>query len=685
MYALDTKLMQVKGIGEKLFAQLAAAEIVSVRDLLLQLPLRYEDRSHFTTIVAIPEGELVTIQAKVEKTGQFSRNGKNMQTATISDATGKLKLMWFNNRFILSNLKLGREYLFSGRYNAKYRNMTQPTVEAVKADTIHTGRLVPLYSSKVPLQQGSLRRVLKHILDNLAEVKDPIPGLLAASGSKLELPDFSTAIAQLHFPDEIEAVAQSRERLALEEFLTIMRTSEQIKGEWQGQRAGVVINLPAGFPEQLPLPTSIPFELTGAQKQATKEILSDLAKTTPMNRLLIGDVGSGKTVVAAIAAQEVIGSGFSVALVAPTRILAEQHAQTIATILPQLPLQLLTSQTASRASQNNKPTLYIGTHAVINRMKNLQPGLIIYDEQHRFGVRHRSKATELKKPAHILTMTATPIPRSLMLTIFSHLQVSYLDEMPAGRIPTATWLVSEKKRSSSYDWLATELQQNQSQALIICPFIDPSDHEAFEKVASATEKYQELQDYFARASAGAQTQAVAANLQPKIALLHGRQKKTEQDQIIADLYGGKIDILVTTPIVEVGVDLPQAAVMIIESAERFGLASLHQLRGRVGRAGQASYCLLFTSSTAETAGQRLQQFTQINNGRELAELDLANRGSGEIFGTIQSGFSQLQFASWTNLEMIGAAQQIYAQLPLDWQPIFTTGEKIELAEMPLAN
>ncbi len=685
MYALDTKLTQVKGIGEKLFAELAAASIVSVHDLLLQLPLRYEDRSHFTTIAAIPEGELVTIQAKVEKTGQFSRNGKSMQTATISDATGKLKLMWFNNRFILSNLKTGHEYLFSGKYSAKYRNMTQPTVEAVKADTIHTGRLVPLYSSKVPLHQGSLRRVLKHILGNLEAVPDPIPGLLAAAGSKLKLPDFSTAIAQLHFPDEIETVAQGRERLALEEFLTIMRTSEQIKGEWQLQRAGVVIELPAGFPEKLPLPTSIPFELTGAQKQATQEILSDLAKTTPMNRLLIGDVGSGKTVVAAIAAQEVVASGFSAALVAPTRILAEQHAQTIATILPQLPLQLLTSQTSrsnKTTSFNKKPTLYIGTHAVINKMKELQPGLIIYDEQHRFGVKHRSKAIELKKPAHILTMTATPIPRSLMLTIFSHLQVSYLDEMPAGRIPTTTWLVPEKKRLSSYDWLATELKQNQSQALIICPFIDPSDHEAFEKVASATEKYQELQDYFAPSRTKT---ATAPKPKLEIALLHGRQKKTEQNQVITNLYSGKIDILVTTPIVEVGVDLPQAAVMIIESAERFGLASLHQLRGRVGRAGQESYCLLFTSSTAKTAGKRLQQFTQINNGRELAELDLANRGSGEIFGTIQSGFSQLQFASWTNLEMIGAAQQIYGQLPPTWQPIFTTREKIEPEDLPLAN
>lgn len=672
MYSLKTRLNDVRGIGPKLFADLNDAGITTVADLLLQLPLRYEDRSHFTTIAAIPEGELVTIQAKVEKTSQFSRNGRSMQTAEISDETGKLKLMWFNNKFILSNLKQGQEYLFSGKYNAKYRNMTQPQVEAVKADTIHTGRLVPLYSSKVPLAQGTVRRVLKNIIDHLDSFEDKIVELLSAESS-MALPDFKTALSQLHFPDDVDSVAEARERLALEEFLAIMKTSENIKKEWHRQQNAAAIELAAGFPDLLPVPASIPFELTGAQKRSLKEILIELAEKVPMNRLLIGDVGSGKTVVAGIAAEQMMASGFAVAFIAPTKILAEQHAETLSLLFPDMPLTLITGKTKD-FTISEEPRLYIGTHAVINKLPKIKPGLIVYDEQHRFGVMQRSEAQKLERTPHILTMTATPIPRSLMLTIFSHLSVSYIDELPKGRKPITTWVVPEKKRLSSYDWIAEQVEANQQQAIIVCPFIDPSDHEAFEKVAAATVQHQSVKEYFEKSAHN-----------PVVALLHGRQKRAEQEDIIKRLYDQEIDILVTTPIVEVGIDLPKASIIIIESAERFGLASLHQLRGRVGRAGQESYCLLFTNASGGPTKDRLQKFTTITNGRELAELDLENRGSGEIFGTIQSGFSSLQFASWTNVSLIASAQAIYKLLPGGWRPLFAIQTQQQAEETPLAN
>lgn len=747
MYTLKTKLSSVRGIGSKLSSKLAEKELHTVEDLVLQLPLRYEDRSHFVTIDSLPENELVTLQARVDTKTQFQKNGRNIQVAQVSDKTGKIRLMWFNNRFILNNIKVGQEYLFSGKYSGKFHNITQPTVEALRGENIHSGRLVPLYSSTIPLYQGSMRRVLKNILDNLDEIDDPVATILSGGGeaSKLpnSLPSFGSALTQLHFPDNAEAVALARERLALEEFLSIMKVSEKIKKEWQKQKIAVQITLKANFAKKLPIPKTLPFELTKAQLRSTREILKDLTETTPMNRLLIGDVGSGKTIVAGIASLEIIKTGHSVTFVAPTKILANQHAETLSKLLPDLPIKLVTSQNQKSGINteinHKKPTVYIGTHKLINQMEKISPGLVIYDEQHRFGVMHRSKVNDLRNPVHILTMTATPIPRSLSLTIFSHLQVSFIDELPPGRIQPKTWLVTEAKRTSSYDWIADELAKAKGLAIFVCPFIDPSEHEAFEKVSSVKEKLKELKDYFkqkesgrctkkrsgaqklggadglgARQELGAEQKLggtpsnrgvpLKRDAPPKrgeaperdttrpvsIESLHGKLDKNEQQRIIKDLYDGKIDILVTTPIVEVGVDLPQASIIVIESAERFGLASLHQLRGRVGRAGQESYCLLFTSSgnlasSSTLSGKRLREFSKINNGRKLAELDLMNRGSGELFGTTQSGFSQLHFGSWANLEMIGLAQRVYKQLPLDWKPIFKPTNAIDANNLPLAN
>ncbi|MBU0466971.1 MAG: DEAD/DEAH box helicase, partial [Nanoarchaeota archaeon] len=450
--------------------------------------------------------------------------------------------------------------------------------------------------------------------------------------------------------------------------------------------------------------------------------LSDLQSFIPMNRVLIGDVGSGKTVVAGIAAQQVINCGHSVAFVAPTKILATQHYETLQKLFPKIELVLLTGksklvkksgsrQKSEKWQSTNKKTnppdaskLYIGTHAVINKLDKIKPGLIIYDEQHRFGVKQRSTggnigndsnssditATKTLTP-HTLTMSATPIPRSLMLTIFSHLKISFIDEMPTGRKTTKTWIVPEEKREASYEWIKKELVDESSEpvdssnpsklALIVCPFIDPSNHEAFENIASTKETYEKTKKYFSNKK----TMSTSTNKSKlKIGLLHGRMKKEEQNKIINKLYQGKIDILVTTPIVEVGVDLPTASIIVIQSADRFGMASLHQLRGRVGRAGQQGYCLLFSESNSSLAKKRLKQFSQENNGLKLAELDLKNRGSGDIFGTTQSGFSQLKFASWTNLELITKAKQTYETLPKSWKPFFDIPNAKDKTK-PLAN
>ncbi len=696
MYRLTTPLPAVKGIGPQLNALLQANGYSTVLDLLLAVPLRYEDRSQFSTITSAPANQLLTISASLLKISTSYRGRRTVTTAKISDKTGTMTVLWFNNRFAQSSLQVGQEYLFSGKVNDR-RTMVQPLFEKLKVDTIHTGRLIPLYSSTLRLKQGTLRRLLKEITTHLESHPDPIQHLLP---KKYHMPDLQEALCQLHFPETEPAVVAARERLALEELLGLIRHSHQLKAAWQKKRGAHQIH------SQQPLiPNTIPFALTQAQQRCINEIKMDLNRTSPMNRILIGDVGSGKTVVAGIAARQVILSGHNVGLIAPTQILAEQHAATLSELFPDLEIELITAVQSKRKNIINKGQslkFYVGTHALINQLLQINPAFIIYDEQHRFGVKQRSAAENLPTPPHVLTMTATPIPRTMLLTIFSHLNVSVIDELPNNRLPTKTWVLPETKRIDMYAWIYEQISKKgagQFQSLVVCPFINPSENEGLADVAATTQKYQTVKAAFKklekqkavdlitqkkRAKEEKQTTpAVVKDKQPivKIAELHGKMKKTAQQQVIEKMFQQKIDILVTTPIVEVGIDLPQAAAMIIESAERFGLASLHQLRGRVGRAGQQGYCLVFSNTKSSQAKRRLRQFSQTNNGQELAEIDLQHRGAGDLFGVEQHGWGTLQFASWTNFELISIAQHVFKKLPSDWQPLFSfiTNDKQLLA------
>lgn len=661
MYSLFSPLSRVTGIGPILSETLQNAGCKTVLDLLLQLPLRYEDRSQFFAIADAPQDVLFTTKAKVIKLNTYYKNRRPITNARIADDTGSLTLMWFNNSFVKQTLKVGEEYLFSGKINDR-RTMVQPAFERAVGDSIHTNRLVPLYSSTMKMKQGSLRRILKNITDQLSSADDAVADLLKSDQSVMPL---SKALTELHFPSEEDNVVHARERLALEELLGLIAHSNTLKDKWQSLTGATAV--PVSTPH---LPPTIPFELTNAQLRCVEEILLDIQKEVPMNRILIGDVGSGKTVVAGSACWHVIKSGSNAALVAPTQILATQHAATFAKMFPDIPVTILSGK--EKKYSLDKPQLFIGTHAVINKLDKIQPALIIYDEQHRFGVKQRSQAQQLQAFPHILTMTATPIPRTMLLTIFSHLAVSVIDELPKNRVPTKTWVLPENKRTDMYEWITTQLNaqgKGNFQTLLICPFIDPSNSQALENVASTKERYEAVKRYFTSKA--------------RVGLLHGRQSQKEKAEVIKSLFGGGIDILVTTPIVEVGIDLPQASAIIIESSERFGLASLHQLRGRVGRAGQQGYCMLFSSSKSAVAKKRLQAFSEIHNGQQLAELDLQNRGAGDIFGVEQSGFGELRFATWTNFELINLAQQLLPKLTKDWKPIFTFDT--EKDEGPLAN
>ncbi len=665
MYRLSTPLTAVKGIGPALAAAFDQQKMHTVRDIVMYIPLRYEDRSTKKTIAELQSNELVTIAAEVTTSSNYYKGRRSIQSATVKDDTGRLKLMWFNNPHIVARFKKGERIFISGKINDR-GVMVQPIVETISDDTIHTGRLVPIYSLIPNIPGATLRRLLKHVIDHLDVSVNNFETFLQQE----KISPLRDAITHIHFPENESTIIQARERFAIEELLALIQHSQQLKEKWQSGNPAVKISVSEKIVE---IKKTLPFSLTTAQERCINEILNDLQSTIPMNRLLIGDVGSGKTAVAGFACVETLAAGFHVAFVAPTQILAEQHYATFQKLFPRLRVQLLTAKT-KKSDQifSEEPTLFLGTHAVLHQLEKIKPALLIYDEQHRFGVEQRSIAQHLLLRPHILTLSATPIPRTLMLTIFSHLQLSLIDEMPAGRQPVKTWVVPESKRKNAYGWIEKQLKTTSDQAFIVCPFIDQSETDGFEHIAAATEMFAEVKKLFPKMA---------------IALLHGKLAKEEQKNITQQLYERKINILVTTPIVEVGIDVPAATIIVIEAAERFGLASLHQMRGRVGRAGQEAFCLLFTNSKNTDTKKRLKFFSETHDGIKLAEQDLQRRGAGDIFGTQQHGFDELHFASWTNVELIAKAKhlsEVMAQQQLTWQP-FIQLKKGDESDIPLAN
>lgn len=657
MYQLQDSVLVVKGIGTNLQKSLQDYQIENILDLLLYLPLRYEDRSAITTITEIKKlgvektqiqkssenqkvkTNFVTTKARVVKWNEYRKGRLLISRASIADESDQINCIWFNNKFLKNKIIVGQEYFFSG--NLKEGNLMQATVEKISDghENIHTGRLVPIYSQLADFKQGSLRRILAEIISKLHQ-----------SG------DLEQIFKDLHFPSSIDRIVIARERLALEEILYLMQISAQHKQEHQKKNS--LFQLSSTIKNQLP---KLPFELTVAQQKAIREIITDLQQKVPMNRLLVGDVGSGKTIVAAIPASLIVEAKQNACLIVPTKILAKQHYQNLAKLFKNINFTLVDSQ--SKLEKIEQGTFYIGTHALLNQLNKIEPSLVIYDEQQRFGVKHRQLEEYLdqkKAYPHLLSMTATPIPRTLMLSIFSHLEMSYLDQMPNSRKMATTWLIPQFKKQKALEWLTKELintNTHKKQALIVCPFINPSSYKAMENVSAVKESFefinQELKQIY-------QKLKIDKKYQLKIGVLHSKLTKLEQLKIIQEVYDQKIQILISTPMIEVGVDLPNADIMIIQSAERFGLSSLHQLRGRVGRQGQDSYCLLFSSANStqnQDNNLRLKKFCQEKDGLKLAQIDLENRGAGDILGYQQSGLNNLVFASWTNSQIIKQAQE----------------------------
>ncbi len=659
MLTLNTKIEQINKVGPAYLKKLNKLNIKTIQDLFFHFPNRYEDFRKKTLINKLKESEKATIQGEIVdiKNTRFFHRRMVLTDALIKDKSGSIKAVWFNQPYLIETLKKGKIVNLSGKLSFYKKTLcfSNPVYELTKKETTHTGRLVPVYRETEGISSRYLRFLIKPLLCLTKQISDFLPVQIK---NKFNLMDLTQAIEQIHFPGNLSLVKKARQRLAFNELFLIQLISLQQRQKLNKEKSVKLL-----FDKNLikPFVKNLPFELTDDQKIAAWEIFQDIAKNNPMNRLLNGDVGSGKTIVAIMAALAVAKQKYQTAIMAPTEILAKQHFQTFKDTLKKsnIKICLLTRNNKDaklkKKIAEGKMDIIIGTHAIIQKdlsFKNL--ALAIIDEQHRFGVAQRAALQKkicqiddgLKTIPHLLSMTATPIPRTLALTIYGDLDISLIKEMPQGRQKIITEIVSPKNRDKTYNFIREQIKQKR-QVFVICPLIEESDklssRSGQAEIKSVTQEYEKL----------------SKKIFPKfkLAMLHGKLKPNEKEKIMNQFKKGKTDILISTSVVEVGVDIPNAAVMIIEGSDRFGLAQLHQFRGRIGRGNIQSSCFLFTNSSTKKTHQRLKAMLTAKDGFELAEKDLKIRGAGDFIGTRQWGLPDLAMASLNDLELIKKTRQ----------------------------
>ncbi|MFA6428624.1 MAG: ATP-dependent DNA helicase RecG [Candidatus Buchananbacteria bacterium] len=665
MLKLDSAMAELPRIGQALTAKLNKLGIRTVQDLIFYFPFRYDDFSQITTVKNLTVGQTVTIKAKVEliQSRRSFRQHKIIIEGLVTDETGSLKVIWFNQPWIAKNLQAGEMVYLSGKLTGDLFSLqlVNPVYEKLATEQTHTARIVPVYSVTESLTVKQLRYLLRQVWPLAKMVPDFLP---LAIKQELKLAARTWALAQIHFPDNWANLQAARRRLKFDELFYWQLQGQYSKEQLKKISAAVV---PFNLKLVQTFINNLPFTLTDDQKKAAWQIIQDLETAQATSRLLLGEVGSGKTVVAAVAALNCFAAGYQAAIMAPTEILANQHFlefcklyQDQTKLLP-VRIALLTSKSVkfnqvpaiTRAAlltliKKGQVDLVIGTQALLaTKVKFKQLALAIVDEQHRFGVAQRqilkAKKSTAKIP-HFLSLSATPIPRSLALAIYADLEISLIKQLPQERKKVITKIVSEAKRVQAYDFIKQQIQAGR-QVYVICPIIDPSDVLG---VKSVTTEYQRL------------TKEVFAEF--KVGLVHGRLKAEQKNKVMQEFADRQLDILVATSVIEVGINVPNATVIVIEGAERFGLAQLHQLRGRVGRGEEQAYCLLFTEEAARETLTRLQAVVESNDGFALAQKDLALRGPGEIYGIEQSGFWQLKLATLADGELIKLAREQAAKL-----------------------
>jgi len=641
MLTKDTEISQLKGVGPKskfLFENLG---ITTVKDLLTHIPFRYQDTSNIISIAEFKELKEGTFLGEIEdvKTTYFR---KKITTVKVKDDSGNLRLVFFNQAYLQKTFKEGDIYLFDAKISEKNgrKNIYNPKFEIFKEDKqkqLHVGKIVGIYPETQGLSSAMLRRRITDLRGDIKNVFDD--PLMSYSHSMIPL---EKAIEKIHFPESFDDIEEAKKRLSFDEMLRIGINIEKENLKKKKEKAKSITLDSADIKKFI---KSLPYELTLDQNKAIEEILKDCSKTIPMNRLLNGDVGSGKTVVAAIAILNCIKNGFSAILLAPTTVLAKQHFETFTKLFNEfnIDIELCISTEKHISEADNK--LIIGTHAILySKTLPEDLNLVIIDEQHRFGVEQREyfKKKENRSP-HYLTMTATPIPRSLTEIFFGGMDVSEIREKPKGRVEVKTYYTPLSKRLECFDWVREKIISSgrNDQAFFIYPLIEETEKSTRKSILN---EYETLTKIF-----------TGLNVQ----YLHGKLKEKEKSKLLENFIKKKIDVLISTTVIEVGIDIPDATIMVVEDAERFGLAQLHQLRGRVGRSDKESYCFVIPSNSVEKgspAEERLLYFAKHNSGFEVAEFDLKSRGPGEVYGTRQSGIPNFKVASIYDTELLKEAR-----------------------------
>ncbi len=663
--ALDSPVTIVRGVSEAVAAKLKKLGVQTVRDLLYFFPHRHLDYSSLKTIAELRPGEEQTVIANVWEAKETRPGGRKSTEAIVGDSSGNLRVIWFNQPYLARTLRTNSRIVLSGRVSV-FRGQAvfqSPEWEfEEKQDTVHTGRLVPVYPLTQGLRPRQVRKLMKEFIDLWApQLADFLPGTLKQRLGLLNLP---AAVSQAHYPDDAAMKDRARVRLAFDELFLLQLGVMSKKRQWQEARPGTAFD--TGVPVLEKFLQSLPYTLTGAQSRVLKEILADLARPLPMSRLLQGEVGSGKTVIATAALLTAVANGCQAAFMAPTEILAEQHFLTLTGLLRNLgqeegegnartytgildrpvTVALLIGDIKQKGKkglrqqiENGEVDLVIGTHALVQKDVGFAKlGFAVVDEQHRFGVEQRAALRDKGFNPHMLVMTATPIPRTLALTLYGDLDLSVIDELPPGRQSIKTKWLKPNQREAAYGFVRKQVTEGR-QAFILCPLVEESDAVMAQAAVAEHERL---------------SREVFPDL--RLGLLHGRMKAAEKDEVMAAFRAGKLDILVSTPVIEVGIDIPNATVMLIESADRFGLSQLHQFRGRVGRGEHQSYCMLLSENPSEVGRARLDIIETTEDGFRLAEEDLRLRGPGEFFGTRQSGLPDLRMAKISDVGLLEQAR-----------------------------
>lgn len=630
MEEIKKSIKYVKGVGEARAKLLEKLGIRTVEDMLYFFPRYVEDRSSYKSIHQWTDGETVYFQGTVYREMMENRIKRNMvvYTLIVENDGDFANMVWFNNKYLKNVFEVGKTYQFYGKVSIKYgkKQLTNPTYEPLDSN-LHTGRVVPTYALTDKLYQKNIRAIAKNCLDMMGgKIKEYIPGWVREEYGLCEI---NYAISSIHFPQNMDDYNIARYRLVFEELLMLQLGLFSMKQVKHTEHAPVIPARDAmrAFTEKLP------FSLTGAQKNVLKEIAADMEKDTPMSRLVQGDVGSGKTVVAFAAIWAAVQQGMQGALMAPTEVLASQHYETALHYFAEEEVALLTGSVTGKKKQetiarigSGNAKCVIGTHALIeDAVEFANLGLVVTDEQHRFGVNQRAKLSQKGGSPHMLVMSATPIPRTLALILYGDLDISIVNEMPPGRTPVKTYVIEEELRSRAYGFVGKHIAAGR-QAYVVCPLVEES-----EKIdtKAATELAEQLAAIFP---------------QYRVELLHGKMRPKQKNEIMQRFAAGETQILVSTTVIEVGVNVPNATVMVVENAERFGLSQLHQIRGRVGRGSEQSFCILFNQGKNQEARQRLGIMAKTTDGFEIARQDLELRGPGDFLGTRQHGMPTLKIA-----------------------------------------